>query len=67
MRHAKLFSLSDRLMRLLVYGDSFEELGRIIDFETNRPATPVSALAYRAGVMGCRPPYDLLAMCERSI
>src|SRR3546814_6385579 len=36
-RQAGLFGLSDNLKRLSAYGDSLEELGRIIDFEAFRP------------------------------
>src|SRR3546814_13843173 len=44
-RQAGLFGLSDHLKRLSAYGDSLEELGRIIDFEAFRP-TLRAALAY---------------------
>jgi len=42
MRQAGLFGLSDRLKRLLAYGDPLEELGRIIDFETFHPTLEVA-------------------------
>jgi IS5 family transposase len=63
MRQAGLFGLSDHLKRLSANGDPLEELGRIIDFASFRPALE-AALAYSDGTKGGRPPYDPVVMLK---
>ena len=56
-----LFDLEERYQLLSAAGDPLEKLSALIDFEMFR-ADLVSALAYRSGSQGGRPPLDPVMM-----
>ena len=56
-----LFDLDERYQRLSAAGDPLEKLSALIDFEMFRTDL-VSALAYRSGSQGGRPPLDPVMM-----
>ena len=56
-----LFDLDERYQRLSAAGDLLEKLSALIDFEMFRTDL-VSALAYRSGSQGGRPPLDPVMM-----
>lgn len=56
-----LFDLHFRFQDISLKGDPLENLARLVDFESFRPALE-SALNYRSGPRGGRPPYDVVLM-----
>ena len=56
-----LFDLDERYQRLSAAGDPLEKLSALIDFEMFRTDL-ASALAYRSGSQGGRPPLDPVMM-----